>query len=302
MKKPILLFLITLLLPGLTAQYLEVLSVDKQEFPVAGGYFYPQFGHDGSYLLLTSANYSGLKKWDLNTRLMEVLTAEPGAGYAARLSEDGGELVFTKIELVNKLRHNSLHRISLVTGEKQQLTEPGREAITPAFAGKRVLYVKAGKLQRGAVKQAEIKSMVTIENRKMVVYSSAGRKIIDPLGGDASYIWPSISPDGTKLLFTAAGRGTYVSTLSGKNAVALGKLNAPVWLSNTWVVGMDDKDDGGRVVESVLWLVSADGHKKQQLTTASDFVAMYPAVSPGGDQIAFNTDKGEVYILNIKLR
>lgn len=302
MYKPIFLLLITFFLQSLTAQYLEVQSVNKQEIPVAGAYFYPKFGHDGSYLLLTSVNYAGLKKWELSSRELKVLTDEPGAGYASRISDDGQELLYTRIELVNRLRHNSLHSISMVSGEKRKLTEPGREAITPAFAGSRALYVKAGKLVKGTVKQTELKNMIAIENRKMVLYSSAGRKVIDPIGGDASYIWPSISPDGTNLLFTVAGRGTYVSSLSGKNPVALGKLNAPVWLNNNWIVGMDDKDDGGRVVESTLWLASADGRRKQQFTSASGYIAMYPAVSPDGNRIAFNTDKGEVYILNISLR
>lgn len=302
MYKPILPVVILFIFQNLTAQYLDVQSVEKQDIPAAGSYFYPKFGHDGSYLLLTSVNYAGLSRWEPGSRQLKVLTDEPGAGYASRMSDDGQELLYTRIEMVNRLRHNSLHSISMVSGEKRKLTEPGRDAITPAFSGSRPLYVKAGKLEKGIVKQSEVKGMVTIENRKMVYYSSAGRKIIDPLGGDASYIWPSISPDGTRLLFTAAGRGTYVSTLSGKNVTALGKLNAPVWLGSAWVVGMDDKDDGGRVVESALWLVSSDGRKKQQLTSTSAFIAMYPAASPDGNRIAFNTDKGEVYILNIKLR
>lgn len=302
MKKSIVLLLFSFFLADVAARYLDVQSVKKQDIPVAGGCFYPKFGPGGAYLLLTTVNYSGLKKWDLNSGSLQVLTEEPGAGYAPRISEDGQELLFAKIELVNQLRHNSLHSLSMVSGEKRKLTEPGREAITPAFSGSRPLYVKAGKLERGAVKQAEVKSIVTIENRKMVLYTPAGRKLIDPLGGDASYIWPSISPDGTRLLFTVAGRGTYTCLLNGKSAVALGKLNAPTWLNNNWVVGMDDKDDGGRVVESSLWLVSVDGSKRQQLTNPLEHIAMYPAASPDGNRIAFNTDKGEVYILDCKLR
>jgi len=296
------LLLFSFIFTAVSAQFIEVQLIEKQDVPVAGGAFYPKFSPDGSYLLLTSVNYSGLQKWEPASRKLQKLTDEPGAGYASRISEDGQEVLFTKIELVDRLRHNSLHSVSLVTGEKQKLTERGREAISPAFAGNRPVYVKSGRMQRGVVKQTELKPLLTIENRKMVLYSSAGRKVIDPLGNDASYIWPSISPDGSRILFTAAGRGTYVSTLSGKNVVALGKLNAPVWLTTGWVVGMDDRDDGGRVVESTLWAVSVDGKNKQQITATKEFIAMYPAASPDGSRIAFNTDKGEVYILNVKLR
>jgi Tol biopolymer transport system component len=241
------------------------------------------------------------KQVTLQNQQVRELSPDPGAGYNAQLSSDGSTILYTKIELVNRLRHNSLYTLSLTTGEKKQLTAPAREKVSPAFAADKPVFVKSKSLQRQGVASAEIKPLITIEDRKMVVYSASGRKVLDPLGNDASYIWPSFSPDGKKLLFTVAGRGTYVASADGKNPVSLGKLNAPVWLNAGWVIGMNDLDDGGRVVESMLWAVSVNGKVRQQLTTTDNGIAMYPAASADGRSIAFNSERGEIYLMEVQI-
>lgn len=300
MRKTVLLLLFSGVITALSAQQLLVKSISKQTFSESGGYFYPKFSPDGSFLLLTSANYAGLKQAFLANQQVRELSSDPGAGYNAQLSSDGSTILYTKIELVNRLRHNSLYSVSLATGDKKQLTAPARDQIAPAFAAGKPVYVKSKSLQRPGVAASELKPLVTIEDRKMVVYSSSGRKVLDPVGNDASYIWPSFSPDGSKLLFTVAGRGTYITTADGKNPVALGKLNAPVWLNAGWVIGMNDLDDGGRVVESTLWAVSVNGKIRQQLTASDQGVFMYPAASVDGRRIAFNSDRGGIYLMEIQ--
>lgn len=302
MKKPLLLFFMVLFLSVLSAQQIVVQSISKQIFSESGGYFYPKFSPDGSFLLLTSVNYSGLKQVTLADEQIRELSDDPGAGYNVQLSADGNTVLYTKIEMVNRLRHNSLHSISISTGEKRELTKPGREAISPSFAVDQPVYVKSKTLQRAGVANAVLKPVLSIEDRKMVVYSASGRKVLDPAGGDASYIWPSFSPDGKKILFTVAGRGTFVCSADGRNMVSLGRLNAPVWLTQNWIVGMDDRDDGGRVVESTLWAVTINGKVRQQIPTPEGLIAMYPAASPDGKRIAFNSDRGEIYMVEILTR
>lgn len=299
MKNPLLLLFFCAMPLMMLARELAVQPAVKQAFSESGGYFYPKFSHDGSFLLVSSANYAGIKQANLQSQEVRELSSDPGAGYSMQLSSDGTTLLYTKIELVNQLRHNSLRSLSVSSGENKQLSTPARDAIAPAFVADRPVYVKSRKLQRNGVATAEIKPILTIEDRKMVIYSGSGRKVLDPLGAGASYIWPSFSPDGKFLVFTAAGRGTYVCTVDGKNPVALGKLNAPVWLSDSWVIGMNDRDDGGRVVESTLWAVSTDGKVRRQLTTPEGVIAMYPAVSADRRTIAFNSDRGEIYLMNI---
>jgi Tol biopolymer transport system component len=63
---------------------------------------------------------------------------------------------------------------------------------------------------------------------------------------------------------------------------------------------MNDLDDGGRVVESTLWAVSVNGKIRQQLTASDQGIFMYPAASVDGRRIAFNSDRGGIYLMEIQ--
>jgi hypothetical protein len=219
-----------------------------------------------------------------------------------QISDDGNTILYNRIEMINNRRHNSLHSVSRVNGAQQQLSEVSREPVTPRFSGNKPSWVQGKSMVRPQVTNTELRPVITIEDRKMVIYQGSTRKVLDPNGDDASYIWPSFSPDGKNIVYTVAGRGTFVCTVDGKRVRSLGKLNAPVWLNNLWVVGMDDRDHGGRVVASELFVVSADGVTRQQIQTPEGLIAMYPAASADGSRIAFNTDNGEIYILQVTIR
>lgn len=286
----------------LHAQQLVVLSSHKPAFSTSGGHFYPKFSPDGKFMLTTRANYSGIYLYDFTSDKMQQINAEPGAGYQAQISDDGNTILYNRIELINNRRHNSLHTFTRTEGTQKQLTQVSREPVTPRFAGNKPSWVQGKSMVRPQVTTAEMRPVITIEDRKMVIYQGTTRKVLDPNGDDASYIWPSFSPDGKNIVYTVAGRGTFVCTVDGKKVRSLGKLNAPAWLNNNWVVGMDDRDHGGRVVASELYVVAADGTKRQQISTPEALIAMYPAVSPDGSRIAFNTDNGEIYILQVTIR
>jgi len=125
--------------------------------------------------------------------------------------------------------------------------------------------------------------------------------VLTPNGEDKSYFWASVSPDGKHIVYTTATEGTFVCGIDGKNPISLGKLNAPKWINNQWVVGMDDKDNHDFVISSVLVAATIDGKVRQTLTTPLIPIAMYPSASPDGKNIAFNTDNGKIYIMNINI-
>ncbi len=64
---------------------------------------------------------------------------------------------------------------------------------------------------------------------------------------------------------------------------------------------MNDIDNGEILLSSSLVAASIDGKVYQTLTTP-DLIAMYPAVSPDGKQIVFNTERGDLYLLNVVLK
>ncbi len=286
----------------LTAQQINLQSISFLKNSEVGGYYHPTFSPSGDYLLTTSENYTGLRQYNFADNFVKVLTTDPGAGYGVQISADGNTIVYRKTQYINKLRNNSLVSLSRVTGKQVQLAAPTREPITAKFSENKAQYVKGKTLYRTNIVITDVAPVVCIENQKIVLYTGNTRRVLTPNGESASYIWPTISPDKKNIAYTVAGKGTFVCKIDGTNPKSLGKLNAPVWINNNWLVGMDDKDDGEKLLSSTLIVLSIDGKVRQTLNTPKEIMAMYPAASPDGSQIAFNTEKGELYLVKIQIK
>ena len=117
---------------------------------------------------------------------------------------------------------------------------------------------------------------------------------------ESRYIWVSLSPDSKKILFTAAGKGTYICDLKGKILASLGYLNAPVWFNNEYVVGMEDKDDGHQVISSKIVMMSVANNTKTEISTTGK-IAMYPTASGKANRIAYHCENGEIENISIKV-
>lgn len=284
-----------------SGQQLEIQSITSLKGTESGGYYYPVFSPKGDFLLTTSENYAGLKMFSFTSNSFKTITTDAGAGYGVQVSADQQTVVYKKTDFVKNLRSNSLISHSLATGKKAVLVAPTRDPITSRFATNKPQFVKGKTLVATNVTRAESTSVICIENQKMVIYNASNRKVLTPNGQSASYIWPSISPDKMNIVYTVASKGTFVCKIDGTNPVSLGKLNAPTWINNQWIVGMDDKDDGQNILSSKLVAVMVTGKGSQTLPTPAGKMAMYPAASADGQRIAFNTEKGEIYLLNIKI-
>lgn len=149
-----------------------------------------------------------------------------------------------------------------------------------------------------AVAQQET-TYVTNEDLKLVLYNNGTRTELYPHGNACNYIWASLSPDHTKILFNTKF-GTAICDLQGKELINLGQLDAPVWYGNDYVVGMYDTHDGHNYTGSAIAIRSIDGSLNQTLTDATGF-GMYPSVSAATGKIAYNTLSGEVRLLQTNL-
>ena len=301
MKK--LLFLIALLGQTVFAQQINVKSVELLKSTEAGGYHYAVYSPQGTYLLTSSVNYTGLKQITLATGEVKTITQAPSAGYGVKISADESTILFTKTEYVNNLRYASLHQYSFTDKKTTQVESATREKLTPAFVQNEPMYAKGNKNLVKSSKATVATPFVAIEDMKMVVYSGNTSKVLAPNGANANYFWANISPDGKRIVYyTTATQTTCVCNIDGTNPMSIGKLDAPVWLNNQWIVGMDSKDDGETVLSSPIVAVTVDGKTRQILATPSIKIAMYPAVSPDGKQIAFENEKGQIYLMNINIK
>ena len=133
-----------------------------------------------------------------------------------------------------------------------------------------------------------------------VLYRGSERKPLMP-NGDGFYIWASLSPDGTKILYNYRGQGTFICDTDGRVLHDLGRINAPKWFNDRVVIGMDDKDDGHRITSSELVYYSLGGKRRVIFTSTPDRSEMFPFAA-GNSRIAFCTDKGEIYMMKVRVR
>ena len=284
-------------------QQMKVISVEKIKAADGGGYFYPRISPDNQFILMSRGNYSGLYRYSLADKSMKTLNEDPAAGYKVQISDDGNTVLYTKSELIRNLRHNSLISQSIATGQKKVLVQSTREPIAARMVNSSPVYVtKRAMVKPKSMKRTDNTCLVTVEDRKMILYNNGIRTELTPNGAGYSYIWPSISPDNSHIVYTVAGKGTFVCSLTGKNAVSLGKLSAPAWAGNEYVVGMDDRDDGEKIISSTIIISSIDGKNRRQAETPPDIKAMYPTASKDGSLIVFNSDEGEIYLMKIQLK
>lgn len=275
-----LLFTLPLLLcaQGAYAQVLKVDSVQELELrqPVQRAVLAPS----GEYLLLSDYDYTGLTKVDLQSKKEKVVTRAAGAGYNAKVLGNG-DIVYREVTRT-PLKKTEIKRYFSATGDTETLVRSTRSNVQPESS-------------------VEADNVVTGTDFQLHLTINGQEYKLSPLGSDKRYIWPSISPDGKKLLFFVSAQGAYVSDLDGKNAKELGIIRAPKWYSNDVVVGQRDHDDGYITTSSCI-VARNINTGKEQILTQDDIIAMYPSVSEKGDKILFSTPEGKAYIIHVNVK
>ena len=227
----------------------------------------------GDFLLLTDAENNGLRKYDLTTGAITPITTASGAGYGVELSADGTKAVYREITYdQHHLRYTSLHVADLSGGKSRQVVKPTRSL--------------QGYSVDGGSSVSTSRPALSIDNGQLMISRDGGEAtVFSPLGTDKSYIWPSLSPSGSKVLFYVGGEGAYVCSLDGSNPVSLGILRAPKWYDDNTVVGMYDEDDGVAVYASRIIAATLDGRRQ---TLSPDSI------------VAYSTPEGGTRIIDVK--
>lgn len=285
------------------AQVKEVVSIDKiptpqnQDVKVAG------IAPDGSYILLTTSTNEGLQRFDLTSGQAEVITNAPGAGYNAKISDDGKEVVYRETSYTNDhLRLQKLMRQTLATKTKTVLVEPTRNLQGISVYKNTISVVNNRSVKRMAInqqQQTEEMPVLSISDGQLMITRNGVTTMLSPNGTDKSYIWPSVSPDMKHITYYVAGEGCYVADIDGKNPVYIARqCRAAKWLDNNTLVAMADRDNGEVVTESAVVVYNLQ--KQMQTLTDNTMIAMYPYPSADGKKIVFSTDDGETYMITLK--
>ena len=261
-----------------SAQVFEVGQLTKLNTPTDTDVKVAGVSADGSYVLITNGANQGLRRYDVATGQTTTITTAPGAGYNVQISKDGQELVYRETSFdAQGLRRSDIIRLDLTTSKTATIAKGQRDMIAMANTGASV--------------------SVSINDRKIVLTKNGKNIVLAPNGSQESYIWPSVSPDGTKLCYYVCGNGCWVANLDGSGKQYIGHgVQAAKWYDNNTLVAMDAEDDGHYITASAIVAYTLDG--KKQLLTNSSMVAMYPDVAE--NMIVFSTLDGETYMLNVK--
>ena len=278
MRKTMLFVAACLMSLAASAQVLEVASMHKLPIPAQAEMKVAGVSPDGDYILLTSGSNKGLQRYDVASQTMTVLTDADGAGFNVQISKDGKELVYreTHIGKDNLRKHNIMRK---------------------NFTTEKVSTIARAQRTMSHMATSDNLTTVSIQDRLIVLKRNGLTTTLAPNGMNESYIWPTISPDGTKICYYVCGNGCWVANIDGSNPQDIGhKCQAAQWYDNNTLVAMATYDDGHFTTASSIVAYTLDG--KKQVLTNDDMIAMWPYATQNA--IVFSTIEGETYMLNVK--
>ena len=256
----------------------------------------PQFSPDGRVLFYTDKDGNGIWEYSLRTRKSRRITSAARSGMSYSISQDGKSLAYRRTVQERPVRKQEVVLVNM-SRLTSTVIASGPDVSIPVFSANIPVYsIKSTTKGLAGAAAAEV-TILGIENTKIAVSLNGKKTMLDPLGG-GSYIWPSLSPDKERLVAYDMDRGTFVCEVNGASVVMLGKRDAPTWTrSGKWIVYMDDKDDGHRILSSDIAAVSPNGRSVVQLTSTAGVSEMNPRCSLTEDKIVCSTADGSILIL-----
>ena len=177
------------------------------------------------------------------------------------------------------------------------MTQQGRVVGRPIATAKGFATTVDGTLIATDAKATRVRT----EGAQLFITQNGVEKAYTPIKGSVGYIWASLSPDGSKVMFFAAAHGIVITDLDGNILSMPGNYEAPVWYGNNHIVAMNATNDGYNYHSSQIVLLSVDGSQKQELTKPES-MTMNPTASFEAGKIVYATIDGRLYQMNINLK
>ena len=279
MKKTFLLIAACLMGMVANAQIFQIKSTQKLPTPAGTEWKVAGFSPVGDYILLTDDGNGGLLRYDLATQATTTISEAAGAGYNVKISADGQNIVYREVTIgEDKLVRSNIYKHNFAANQRS----------VQALAQRNMLNL---------VDKAANHSVAINEDLHIVLNRNGKSIVLTPNGTDRTYNWPSISPDGNKILYYVGGVGCFVCDLNGNNLQKIAShCRAPKWYDNNTIIGMADEDDGKYMLASAIVAYTLDG--KSQIIVNKEQMAIYPYAVEG--KIAFSNAAGEVFLMQVK--
>ncbi|GJQ61213.1 MAG: hypothetical protein SCALA702_02660 [Melioribacteraceae bacterium] len=294
--------LLFLILVSLTqAQEIRVLNETKAE--IDGIYSHAMFSPNSEEMYFTTDNYIGLWKYNIESKNVEQISDEMGAGYRFSFDKSGNKIYYRTDQFSQGKRYSTIIEKDLLTNRQSNIESNLRNATPPVIlnSGKSLYFVN-NTLKEAGIANESAKNDIAVLSRgyDIVLFRDGKTSELKPLG-NKHYIWASLSPDQNKVLFTVPGEGTFISDIAGNILAEFGYANAAKWSGDSeYIVFMKDFDDGHVVTSSDIYVAKADGSFEQNITNSGNRIELYPSWSADGSKILFNTSEGEIYYLTVE--
>ena len=259
------------------AQEVEVVSRQRLLEGVEGPAYYPVLDNAGERLLFTTEG-GALKLHDFADGVTTVVTQDYVAGRDACFGRDGKVYFVTQSVGEDHLVYR--------TGQCYDASTRKADVVTPTRHG----AMRAVPAEQG--------DAAWTEGSRVHVTVGGEERVFSPVDSWAGYLWASLSPDGQRVAFFAAGKGIVVIDLRGQVVAMLGNYEMPCWYNNNYIVAQNAKDDGHQFTSSQLLLLKADGTWQTELTKPAS-MTMQPTC--GGGKIVYTTIDGLLYEMRINI-
>ena len=287
------LLLAAMLLPVM-AQEVEVTSQRRLLEGVEGPAYYPVLNAAGNRLLFLTED-GALKFHDLTDGVTTVVTRDYVAGNDACWGGDGKVYFVTQETSDDHLIYRTGRCYDTATREMATVTEAQHGAVRAVPATRGGAVKAPGKSYDSS---SDLGSAAWTEGNRVHVIVNGEERVFTPVDSWAGYLWASLSPDGRRVAFFAAGKGIVVIDLRGQMLAMLGNYEMPCWYNNDYLVAQNAKDDGHQFTSSQILLLKADGSWKTELTKPAS-MTMQPTC--GGGKIVYTTIDGLLYEMTIAI-
>ena len=256
--------------------------------------FFPQISADGQWLLYSPTEGTSLMLKNLATGAVTTIASVGYPGFDAIIGGDGKVYYVTQQRKKNGLLYRTGHCYDPATGKDQVVLKAQHGRVQPlqatqgvVFNGERQIYLNVGKV--GAY-------CYTRGDELYLVDEGGSTRMLQPVQESNGYLWASLSPDGTRILFEAASKGVFVCDLNGQLLAELGEFLMPSWYNNDYIIAMSHAGNT-RTNGSRIWLLSVDGEVCKPISNREER-AVQP-MTAGGKVVYTILYSGEVKQLEL---
>ena len=242
--------------------------------------FFPQLSADGQWLLYSPTEATSLMLKNLTTGVVTTVANEGYPGFDAVFGDDGKVYYVTQQRKKNGMVYRTGHCYDPATGKDKVVLKPQHGRVQVIRAGSGVVI--NGERQ---VYKTNVGDYCYTRGDKLYLVDATGvTRALQPVKDSNGYLWSSLSPDHTMVMFEAASRGLFVCDLNGTVLAELGEFLMPCWYNDDYIIAMSNAGNI-RLEGSRIWLISVDGETIKPISPKNER-AVQPMVA--GNKVVYS--------------